>query len=93
PQFVRNQPLRQINTHGTASCRTVLTPHETSSQSGCDADVVVFDAEHVTDSATYQHSVRPSTGFAHVIVNGVSVVSEGRLEEHALPGRPVRAWR
>ncbi|MEU9969154.1 MULTISPECIES: amidohydrolase family protein [Streptomyces] len=62
-------------------------------QSGCDADVVVFDAEHVTDSATYQHSVRPSTGFAHVIVNGVSVVSEGRLEEHALPGRPVRAWR
>ncbi|WP_432979537.1 amidohydrolase family protein [Dactylosporangium sp. CA-233914] len=59
-------------------------------QPGCDADVVVFDAERVTDAATYQHSVRPSTGFAHVIVNGESVVSDGRLQEHVLPGRPVR---
>ncbi|MEV6987344.1 amidohydrolase family protein [Sphaerisporangium sp. NPDC051017] len=62
-------------------------------QPGCDADVVVFDAERVTDAATYQHSVRPSTGFAHVIVNGESVVSDGRLQEQALPGRPVRGRR
>ncbi|WP_249998514.1 amidohydrolase family protein [Actinoplanes sp. M2I2] len=62
-------------------------------QPGCDADVVVFDAERVTDTATYQHSVRPSTGFAHVIVNGEPVVSDGRLQQHAFPGRPVRGRR
>ncbi|MEW1873476.1 hypothetical protein AB0420_36325, partial [Streptomyces caelestis] len=31
-EFVRNQPLRQTNTHGTASCRINLTPRETSSK-------------------------------------------------------------
>lgn len=32
PEFVRNQPLRQINTHDTTSCRIQLTPRETSSE-------------------------------------------------------------
>ncbi len=59
-------------------------------QAGCDADVVVFDAERVTDAATYQASTRPSVGFVHVIVNGESVVLDGVLQEHAFPGRPVR---
>lgn len=62
-------------------------------QPGCDADVVVFDPDEVTDAATYQHSVRPSIGFSHVIVNGEPVVSDGRLVEDAFPGRPVRATR
>ncbi|WP_042835988.1 amidohydrolase family protein, partial [Streptomyces sp. NRRL S-15] len=60
-------------------------------QPGCDADLVVFDAESVTDAATYRHTTRPSTGFAHVLVNGEPVVSDGRLRELVLPGRPVRA--
>lgn len=60
-------------------------------QIGCDADVVVFDPERVTDTATYQHSIRPSTGFTHVLVNGEAVVSDGELQLDAYPGRPVRA--
>lgn len=62
-------------------------------QAGCDADLVVFDPEAVTDAATYQESTRPSSGFAHVIVNGESVVRDGTLEESAFPGRPVRGER
>ncbi|MFG1921820.1 amidohydrolase family protein [Cryptosporangium sp. NPDC048952] len=59
-------------------------------QVGADADVVVFDPERVTDGATYQDSVRPSTGFVHVLVNGEPVVVDGRLDQRAFPGRPVR---
>jgi N-acyl-D-aspartate/D-glutamate deacylase len=62
-------------------------------QPGCDADVVVFDLDHVTDTATYEHPVSPSTGFEHVVVSGRAVVSEGVLDVNALPGRPVRGSR
>lgn len=58
-------------------------------QPGCDADIVVFDPERVSDTATYQDSVRPSTGFVHVIVNGEAIVRDGTLQEHLLPGRPL----
>jgi dihydroorotase-like cyclic amidohydrolase len=60
-------------------------------QPGSDADVVVFDAERVTDQATYLASTRPSTGIAHVLVDGEFVVRDGTLVLDALPGRPVRA--
>ncbi len=59
-------------------------------QVGCDADLVVFDADRVSDQATYQHSVRPSVGFVHVLVNGARIVSDGELVLDAFPGRPVR---
>lgn len=60
-------------------------------QPGCDADIVVFDAERVTDASTYHDSMRPSQGFVHVVVNGQFVVDDGVLQEDAFPGRPVRA--
>ena len=60
-------------------------------QAGCDADIVVFDPETVTDQATYTASTRPSTGIAHVLVNGIFVVRDGVLDLAALPGRPIRA--
>ncbi|WP_245633894.1 amidohydrolase family protein [Amycolatopsis jejuensis] len=58
---------------------------------GADADVVVFDPETVTDNATYRETTRPSTGFVHVLVNGIPVVRDGVLDPTVLPGRPVRA--
>lgn len=53
------------------------------------ADVVVFDAETVTDHATFEDPHQYATGVEHVFVNGVQVLSEG---EHtgAAPGRVVR---
>lgn len=59
-------------------------------QVGADADLVVFDADSVTDSATYAQ-VAPSTGFRHVLVGGTSVVRNGAVVPGALPGRAVRA--
>jgi cytosine/adenosine deaminase-related metal-dependent hydrolase len=58
---------------------------------GSDADLVVFDEERVTDQATYLESTRPSSGIAHVLVAGTSVVRDGDLVPDALPGRAVRA--
>jgi N-acyl-D-aspartate/D-glutamate deacylase len=57
---------------------------------GADADIVVFDPATVTDQATYTASTRPSSGIAHVLVNGTFVVRDGGLCPDALPGRPVR---
>jgi dihydroorotase len=58
---------------------------------GADADLVVFDPASVRDRATYSEPVRPSEGFRHVLVNGVSVVRDGLLVEGVFPGRPARA--
>jgi hypothetical protein len=62
-------------------------------QPGADADVVVFDPRTITDNATYAYAdtVRPTSGFDHVIVNGHAVVRDGDLVPGSLPGRPVRA--
>lgn len=57
-------------------------------QVGCDADLVVFDPEKVSDRATYDQLL-PSVGFSEVMVNGTLVVSGGELRPDALPGRPV----
>ncbi|WSA22711.1 amidohydrolase family protein [Streptosporangium subroseum] len=62
-------------------------------QAGCDADLVVFSPEEVSDQATYAASTRPSTGYAHVLVGGRHVVRDGEPILDALPGRAIRCWR
>lgn len=59
-------------------------------QEGADADIVVFDIETVSDRATYERPAQMSVGFAHVIVAGTPLVSDGVLDTSVLPGRPVR---
>lgn len=53
------------------------------------ADVVLFDAETITDNATFKEPHQYATGIKHVLVNGVPVLKEG---EHtgAFPGRFVK---
>lgn len=52
------------------------------------ADIVVFDAETVSDQATYDEPTRPCTGIEWVAVNGVPVVKDGAPADlSALPGR------
>jgi hypothetical protein len=60
-------------------------------QVGADADLVVFDAQTVTDRATYDSPTLTSEGIRHVFVAGTPVVSEGQLLPEARPGRPVRS--
>jgi dihydroorotase len=60
-------------------------------KAGADADLVVFDAARVLDQSTYREPSRPPIGIDHVVVNGVPVVSGGKVVEGVMPGRAVRA--
>jgi len=60
-------------------------------QTGCDADIVVFDPATVRDQATYAETTRPSAGMRHVLVNGTFVVRDAAIVPDALPGQPIRA--
>ena len=59
---------------------------------GADADITVFDAATVVDRSTYREPSLSPVGIQHVIVNGVSVVANGRAVDGVAPGKPVRAF-
>jgi N-acyl-D-amino-acid deacylase len=56
---------------------------------GKKADLVVFDAARVRDTATFDDPHRYPEGVVHVLVNGVAVVERGR-HTGARPGRALR---
>jgi dihydroorotase len=58
---------------------------------GADADIAVFDPTHVIDKATFENPAQYSDGFRHVLVAGVFVVRDGRLQESATPGEGILA--
>src|SRR6266516_1592097 len=58
---------------------------------GADADITIFDAGRVLDRSTYREPSLSPVGIQHVIVNGVSVVANGRAVESVAPGKAVRA--
>jgi N-acyl-D-aspartate/D-glutamate deacylase len=60
---------------------------------GADADLTIFDPAHVADRATYRQPTLAPEGIRHVLVNGVLVVSDGKLVPGVAPGRAVRAPR
>lgn len=59
---------------------------------GFHADVVVFDPETIADLATYEDPYRYPEGIAHVFVNGVAAVRDGR-STGARAGRALRRGR
>jgi N-acyl-D-amino-acid deacylase len=56
---------------------------------GMAADVTVFDPATIRDVATFEDPNRYAVGVKHVFVNGVAVVSNGKITD-ARPGRPLR---
>jgi N-acyl-D-amino-acid deacylase len=56
---------------------------------GKKADLVVFDAARVRDTATFDDPHRYPEGIVHVLVNGVAVVERG-AHKGARPGRVLR---
>ena len=56
---------------------------------GLKADIMVFDPNTIIDKATYEQPHQLSVGMKHVFVNGVAVVSDGKVTG-AKPGRVVR---
>jgi N-acyl-D-aspartate/D-glutamate deacylase len=51
----------------------------------------VFDAQRIADQSTYEQPARGSIGVKYVLVNGVVVLRDGKVEPGGAPGRPVRA--
>jgi dihydroorotase len=58
---------------------------------GADADITVFDPNRVIDAATFEKPLQYSEGLRYVLVNGVTVVGDGKLVERTFPGRAARA--
>jgi N-acyl-D-aspartate/D-glutamate deacylase len=56
---------------------------------GADADITVFDPARVTDRATFDSPAQSSEGIPYVLVNGVWVVQDGKLQD-VTPGRGVK---
>ena len=59
-------------------------------RAGCDADVVVFDYDRLTERATFQHMNAPAEGVMHLLVGGAAVIADGTMRPDARPGRPIR---
>ena len=49
------------------------------------ADVVVFDAQNITDKTTYVEPGQYSQGVHHLLVNGKQVINNGK-QTNAMPG-------
>jgi N-acyl-D-aspartate/D-glutamate deacylase len=58
---------------------------------GADADLTIFDPATISDKATFQEPAKYAEGIKFVLVNGVPVVKDGKLQSSVHPGRPVRA--
>lgn len=56
-------------------------------QEGADADLVVFDANTITDRSTFDKPMQPSTGVRYLVVAGTLVIEEGKILPDVLPGR------
>ncbi len=58
-------------------------------QTGCFADIAIFDAERLKDRSTYEEPFQYSEGIEYVLVNGEIVLERG-VPTAARPGRALR---
>jgi len=58
---------------------------------GADADLTLFDPEHVRDRSTWGSPTLAPEGIPYVLVAGVPVVAKGRIVPNTFPGQGVRA--
>ena len=60
-------------------------------QEGADADLAVFDLEHIEDRSSFRAPTEPSVGMTYLLVAGTLVVENGQIVSGAAPGRPLVA--
>jgi N-acyl-D-aspartate/D-glutamate deacylase len=58
-------------------------------EEGLAADLAIFDPDTIIDQATFDNPHQLSEGMIYVLVNGVSVISDGK-HTHARPGGVLR---
>jgi len=56
-------------------------------QEGADADIVVFDAQTISDRSTFEKPMEPSVGVRYLVVGGTVVVDDGKIVPDVFPGR------
>jgi len=61
-------------------------------QEGMLADITIFNPETITDNATYKlgENGLPSTGIPYVLVNGVIMVNDSKVQDGVYPGQQIR---
>lgn len=74
----------------TNAAKRLKLEHKGSLKPGSDADIVIFDLEHINDRATYAQPVLPPDGIEWVLIGGEVAVEHGKLIRDDL-GRAVRA--
>lgn len=58
------------------------------------ADITIFDAETISDAATFKEPLTPAIGIKYVVVNGKVCVDDGRIVDSGLgAGRVIRRGR
>jgi predicted amidohydrolase len=62
-------------------------------QSGCYADITVFDPATIRDQATFDEGLKFSEGIHYVMVNGTLVLEQGRIVPGVFPGRAITSVR
>ncbi len=62
-------------------------------QEGSDADITVFDPQHIIDTADFDGELSYSEGVEFVLVNGQFVVRDGSLVDGARPGQAILGQR
>jgi len=69
-----------------------ITQERGRMQEGMVADIVVFDAENVTENATFKTGSQgvASTGIPYVLVHGTVVVKDSKVLKDVYPGQPLR---
>ena len=58
-------------------------------QVGADADITIFDPRTVADKATFERGLAFSEGIEYVIVNGITILKNGKTVVNIFPGQPV----
>lgn len=60
---------------------------------GADADLTVFNPNIVLDKSTFEEPAQYSAGITHVLVGGMFVVKDAKLQSDVNPGRAIRGAR
>lgn len=83
-------PLERAVAQASASAANKVLAYDRGRISiGQAADIIAFDYEQLTDNADFVNPHAISDGMKHVIVNGVSVLKDGKQTD-ARPGRVLR---
>ena len=56
-------------------------------QKGANADIVIFDPNTINNNASYADPYQEASGFAHILVNGIHLVENGKLQDGKFPGK------